>query len=83
MHELAVQLRDDLGVLEDDLGHERARLQVATALELEQVALGAQDRALRQALQQPSSVRRVELVGHATTVPAAGATSHDVCDVLP
>ena len=43
MDELAVQGLDELGMLEHDLGDECARLQIAAALELEQVALGADD----------------------------------------
>ena len=42
--ELAVQLGHLLRVLEHDLGDERARLQVAAPLELEEVALGADHR---------------------------------------
>ena len=42
--ELPVQLGDELRLLEHDLGHERARLQIATTLELEQVPLGADHR---------------------------------------
>jgi hypothetical protein len=41
VHELAVQLGDELPMLEHYLGDERAGLQVAAPLELEQVALGA------------------------------------------
>jgi len=49
--ELAGQLPHDLGMLEDDLGHERARLQVTAALALEQVALGADDGTLLEPLE--------------------------------
>ncbi len=52
VHELPVQTLDDLGVLQHDLGDERACLQVSPALALEEVALGADDRALSQQLQQ-------------------------------
>ena len=41
VHELAVQLLDDLGVVQDDLGDERPRLEVPAPLALEEVALGA------------------------------------------
>jgi hypothetical protein len=37
MHEIAVQLRDDFGMLEDDLRDESAGLQIAAPLELEYV----------------------------------------------
>ena len=46
MDELPMKLRDELGVLEDDLGDECAGLQVAPPLELEEVALGTDDRTL-------------------------------------
>src|SRR5260221_2001073 len=52
MDELAMQLGDQLGGLEHDLGHVRAGLQVAAAFELEQVAFGADDRSLGQSLEQ-------------------------------
>ena len=54
MHELAVQLRDELGMLEHHLGDERARLQVTAALQLEEVALGADHGALLEPRQQTS-----------------------------
>ena len=53
VHEVAVQLRDDLGMVEHDLGHERAGLQVAAPLELEEIALGADHRALVEPLEEP------------------------------
>ena len=49
VHEVAVQLRDDLGMIEHDLGNERARLHIAAPLELEEVALGADDGAVARA----------------------------------
>ena len=61
VHELAVQLRHQLRVLEHDLGDERARLQVAAPLELEEVALGADDRALSRA------ARGIVLMAFSTT----------------
>jgi hypothetical protein len=41
-----MKLGNDLGVLKDDLGNERAGLKVAAALELEEIPLGADDRAV-------------------------------------
>ena len=55
MDEFTVQLAHDLGVLEHDLGNERTGLEVASALALEQVTLGADDRALLEPLQQAGS----------------------------
>ncbi len=52
-HEVAVQLRDDLGMLEHDLGDEGAGLQIAAPLELEEIALGADHRALVEPLEEP------------------------------
>ena len=49
--EFAVELGDELGVLEDDLGNEGASLQVAPPLELEQIALGADDGTLLEPLE--------------------------------
>ena len=45
-HELPVELRHDVGVVQHHLGHVRAGLQVAPPFELEQVALRAEDRAV-------------------------------------
>jgi hypothetical protein len=47
-----MELRDHLGILEHDLRDERAGLQVPAALELEEVALRAGDRAGVQPLEQ-------------------------------
>ncbi len=44
MYELSVQLGDEGRLLEHDLGHECACLQVSTTLELEQVPFGADHR---------------------------------------
>ena len=55
MDELPVQAGDEVGMLEHDLGHVGARLQIAAPLELEQVALGADDGAVFEPLQQPSA----------------------------
>ena len=51
--ELAVQLRERVGMLDDDLGRERPRLNVPTLLELEQVSAVAQHRAFREPFQDP------------------------------
>ena len=72
MHEVAVQRGDDLGVLEHDLGHERTGLQVAAALELEQVTLGADDGAGREPGRAVSQSWRASL---ATVAPPSHATS--------
>jgi hypothetical protein len=48
--ELPVQLADGVRLIQDDFGNERARLDVAAPLELEDVALGADHDAVRQAL---------------------------------
>ncbi len=46
--ELSMEGDDRLGSVEHDLGHERAGLDVAATLELEEVALGADHRAVGQ-----------------------------------
>ena len=51
--ELDVELAHDVGVLEHDLGDEAAGLEIPSPLELEQVALGADDRAVLKPLEQP------------------------------
>ena len=56
--ELPVQLGDDLGMLEHDLGDVGAGLEVPTPLALEQVPLGADDGALLEAVEQTGSARR-------------------------
>ncbi len=43
MHELPVQVLDDLWVVQHDLRHERPGLEIAPALALEQVTLGTDD----------------------------------------
>ncbi len=58
VHEVAVQLRDDLGMVEHDLGDERAGLQIAAPLELEKIALGTDHRALVEPLQEPFAHER-------------------------
>ena len=52
VHELTVQLFDDLRVLQHDLGDERPRLKVAPPFTLEKVAFGAHDSAIPQQLEQ-------------------------------
>ncbi len=52
VHEVHVQLFNHLRVLEEHLGHEGTRLQVAAPLELEQVAFRADHRPLGQAREQ-------------------------------
>ena len=47
-----MQLPQRVGLVEDHLGHERPRLDVAAALELEDVALGADDDAVSEAFLQ-------------------------------
>ena len=69
--ELAMQLAHGVGEVEHDLGHVRAALQVAAALELEQVALGAEDDAVVESLEETLHARQyrgsgpggVEVVG--------------------
>ena len=48
MHELAMQLPDDAGVVQDDLGDERPGLEIPTPFALEEVPLGAHHRAALQ-----------------------------------
>ena len=52
MNEVTVELAHDVGVLENDLGYVRPRLQIAATLELEQLPLGADHRTLGEALQE-------------------------------
>ena len=53
VHEIAVDLRHDLGMIEHRFGHERARLHIAAPLELEQVAFGADDGAVGEPFDEP------------------------------
>src|ERR1700679_2534131 len=69
-----------LGVLEHDLGHVGPGLQIAASLELEQVALGADDRASFEPRQQRfARVSRcqltVSLVGGGLGIPALAAAA--------
>jgi UDP-N-acetylmuramyl tripeptide synthase len=41
--ELSVQLSDRVGIVENDLRHERPALKIAAPLQLEEVALSAED----------------------------------------
>ncbi len=56
--EIAMKAFDQLRVLENDLGDVGAGLQVAAALELEQIAFGADDRAGGQPLQESEGFSR-------------------------
>ncbi|MFN8186067.1 MAG: hypothetical protein U0R69_03205 [Gaiellales bacterium] len=58
VHELAVELADDLGVVEHDLGDERARLEVPAPLELPDIALGTDDRPACEPLEETARLRR-------------------------
>src|SRR6185436_2861352 len=51
--EIAVDLRDDLGMIEHRFRHESARLHVTAALELEQVTFGAAARTVGEAFDEP------------------------------
>ena len=52
MNELSVELAHQVGMLEDHLGHIGSSLQVASALKLEQVTLGADDGADAETLEE-------------------------------
>ena len=52
VHELPVQLGDLLGMLDHHLRYEAPGLQVSASLELKQIALRTDDRAVLQALKQ-------------------------------
>jgi hypothetical protein len=49
-HEVTMDLRHYLGMLEDDFGNEAASLKIAAPFELEEVPLGADDASLGEAL---------------------------------
>src|SRR5579875_2007694 len=59
MHEFAVKLLDELGMLEHDLGDIGAGLEIAAPLELEEVAFGTDDGALFQAIEQSGPAIRL------------------------
>ena len=63
MHEVAMELSHDLGMLEHDLRHESPGLEIASPLELEDVALGADHGTVLEALQQGTS-REVGSITH-------------------
>src|SRR5262249_33191714 len=68
MDEFAVQLLDELGMLEHDLRDEGAGLGIPAGLELEEIALGTDHRALRQPLHEagvarPAALARLALHG--------------------
>ena len=52
-NELAVELRDDVRLLEHDFWDERACLEISAPLELEEIALGADHRAFVEPLEKP------------------------------
>jgi hypothetical protein len=52
MDEVAMELDERLGMLDHDLGHEGAGLQIAAALELEDIAFRADDGAVGEAFEQ-------------------------------
>ena len=68
---IAMQVLDLLGEIEHDLGHIGARLQIAAALQLEQVAFGADDGPRRKPLEQAVlRHRRWFLVGTRRSIAA-------------
>ena len=81
MDELTVQTADDVGVLEHDLGDERAGLQEAPALELEQVALGADHRTGGEAVAE--SAAGGGRSRHGATLTARAGSSHINRHLLP
>ena len=63
MDELAVELRHEIRMLQDHLGHIRPRLQVAAPLELEEIPFGADDRPRPRAVPAgPVGVRPVSFI---------------------
>ncbi len=78
VHEIAVDLRHDLGMIEHGFRHERARLHIAATLELEQIALGADDGAVRKPLDEtlalPAACRALRAA--AALRPALRAHTH-------
>jgi hypothetical protein len=58
MDELAMELRDEIRVLQDNLGHVGPGLQVPAPLELEEVSLGANHRPNGEPIEQTPAVRR-------------------------
>jgi len=58
VHEIPMQRLDEVGTLEDDLRHVGAGLEISASLELEQVALRADDRPRREPFEQPGRLAR-------------------------
>src|SRR6185437_15869941 len=73
MHELAVELLDELRVLQYHLRHEGTGLEIAAPLELEEIALGADHRTGGKPLQQALLLRlrlgTVRSFGHHRSSP--------------
>src|SRR5271169_6949275 len=69
MHVFPVQPGYHIGLLEDHLGYERPGLQVAAALELEQISLGADHRSGGQPIEKPTHARHLQGLIVGTTVP--------------
>ena len=63
MDEIAMELLDDLGMVEHGFGHEGAGLQVAAPLELEYVALGTDHRSRGEAFEERLSLRFLRIHG--------------------
>jgi hypothetical protein len=64
MDEVLMQTAHDLRMIDDDLGHESAGLQIAPPLELEQIAFRADDRAFGEALQQAALFTCHDCISH-------------------
>jgi hypothetical protein len=62
MDELAVELGDEIRVLQDNLRHVGPGLQVPPSLELEEVALGADHRPNGEPIVQTPAVRRSTII---------------------
>ncbi len=77
VNELAVELRDELGLFEHDLRDERAGLQIPPALELEEVPLGADDGPLLQPLEQ--SLCSLVGVAHRSSLPVSCIYDNSSC----
>ena len=70
VHELVVQLLDELRAIEHDLGHIGPGLEVAAALELEQIALRAQDGPAREPLEKHGSGHAADSASAPSREPA-------------
>jgi hypothetical protein len=62
VHVLPVQPGDHLRLIEHHLWHERPGLQVAAALELEQIPLGADHRSGREPIEKPTHARHLRVL---------------------